>query len=258
MAQTAIATKSKPVWVDLATSDAAGSRRFYEGLFGWNVEVNPDPQYGGYGLAKQGGKDVAGIGPAQTPGQPTAWSFYVGTDDLADLSRRVENAGGKVIAPAFDVGDQGQMAVFQDPTGAFISGWKSTQMGGFQTDGANAFGWAELNARGVGNAIPFYEQIFGWTTRTSPVPGGPDYNEFQVDGESVAGATELSPEAPAGMPSYWLVYFNVDDVDGAFKKAIGLGATELVGPQDFPGGRFAIVSDPQGGIFGLMKTAPQN
>jgi predicted enzyme related to lactoylglutathione lyase len=28
----------------------------------------------------------------------------------------------------------------------------------------------------------------------------------------------------------------------------------MVGPQDFPGGRFAIMSDPQGASFGLLKT----
>ena len=31
----------------------------------------------------------------------------------------------------------------------------------------------------------------------------------------------------------------------------------LLPPQDFPGGRFAIVSDPQGASFGLLKTTPR-
>jgi predicted enzyme related to lactoylglutathione lyase len=55
------------------------------------------------------------------------------------------------------------------------------------------------------------------------------------------------------VPSYWTVYFTVDDVDRAFKQATDLGATEMLAPQDFPGGRFAIVSDPQGAVFGLLK-----
>ena len=62
------------------------------------------------------------------------------------------------------------MAVFQDPTGAFISAWQATRMGGFQTEGANAFGWAELNARGVEAALPFYETVFGWTPKTTGAP----------------------------------------------------------------------------------------
>jgi predicted enzyme related to lactoylglutathione lyase len=255
MAQ-AIATAIKPVWIDLATKDSKQSQDFYGKLFGWNVEVNPDPQYGGYGLAKQGGKDVAGIGPTQSADQPSAWSFYVGSDDLAELSRRVEAAGGKVVSPAFDVGDQGRMAVFQDPAGAYISAWESTRMTGFQTQGANAFGWAELNARGIENDIPFYERAFGWKARRSPMPGGgPDYAEFEVNGETVAGGTELNPQVPASTPSHWLVYFNVDDVKGANDKALALGARQMVPPQAYPGGEFAILSDPQGAAFGLYKSS---
>jgi predicted enzyme related to lactoylglutathione lyase len=44
-------------------------------------------------------------------------------------------------------------------------------------------------------------------------------------------------------------------VDDAYRRALDLGAADVVGPQDFPGGRFAIVSDPQGASFGLLKVA---
>jgi hypothetical protein len=47
----------------------------------------------------------------------------------------------------------------------------------------------------------------------------------------------------------------VEDVDAGFRKAIDLGAKELLPPQEFPGGRFAIVSDPEGASFGLLKMA---
>ena len=254
MAQTMTATTTKPVWIDLATKDAEASRKFYQDLFGWKVEVNPDPQYGGYGLAKQGGKDVAGIGPTQSPEQPSAWSLYVGTDDLTDLSRQVEAAGGKVVAPAFDVGDQGRMAVFQDPAGAFISAWQSTRMGGFQTQGSNTFGWAELNARNRDSALPFYERVFGWTAKRSPMPSGPEYVEFQAAGARGAGAREHTPLVPPATPSHWLVYFNVDDVRSTFDKAIKLGARQVMAPQEYPGGHFAILTDPQGATFGLFKS----
>ena len=58
---------------------------------------------------------------------------------------------------------------------------------------------------------------------------------------------------PAEVPDYWMVYFNVDDVDQAFKKAIDGGGREMLAPADFPSGRFGIVSDPQGAMFGLLK-----
>ena len=72
MTQMAVATSHKPIWIDLATQDAEASRKFYAELFGWQIDVNPDPQYGGYGRALLGGQDIAGIGPAQSSDQPTA------------------------------------------------------------------------------------------------------------------------------------------------------------------------------------------
>ena len=255
MANVATATLNKPVWIDLAAKDAAKERDFYARLFGWDIEVNPDAQYGGYGIARIDGDDVAGIGPAMSPDQPTAWSLYIGSDDLDGLSKRITDAGGTVVMAAFDVGDQGKMAVFQDPVGAFISAWQASQMGGFQTHGPNSFGWAEINARGVEGVVPFYERVFGWTPKSSGSPDAP-YTEFQVDGTSIAGAAELSPAFPSSVPSHWLVYFTVDDVDSAHKKAIEAGARELVAPLDFPGGRMSIVADPEGAAFGLLTVAP--
>ncbi len=246
----------RPVWVDLSSPDAAGSRAFYERLFGWEIEVSPDPQYGGYARARLAGRDVAGIGPAMSPEAPTAWSLYIGTDDADALAARVKAAGGNVIAPPFEVGDQGRMAVFQDPRGAFISAWQAGTMGGFEASAANAFAWAELNARGIEQAVDFYEQVFGWTHTTRvPAEGAPPYTEFQAGDESIGGGMEMSPMVPSDVPSYWMVYFGVADVDAAYATALEAGAHEMLPPRQFPGGRFAIVSDPQGAVFGLLRMA---
>jgi predicted enzyme related to lactoylglutathione lyase len=251
MADSTIPVVNKPVWIDLASSDPAASRAFYARVFGWTVEVNPDPQYGGYALAKIDGRDVAGIGPAQAPGAPTAWSIYVGTTDTDALAEKVRAAGGSVVMPPFDIGDQGRTAVFQDPSGAFICGWQASAMGGFGSDGSNTFAWAELSARGIDRAIPFYAAVFGWDATEREMPGGPPYVMFQLGGEDVAGGMEMSPMVPAEVPSFWMVYFGVDDVDASFKTALEAGAREMMPPTAFPGGRFAILGDPQGGVFGL-------
>jgi predicted enzyme related to lactoylglutathione lyase len=251
-ARTALA--NKPVWVDLSSSDPAASREFYSKLFGWSIEVSPDPQYGGYAIAQVDGKDVAGIGPQQSPDAPTAWSLYIGTPDAEDLAARVTTGGGTVVAPPFDVGDQGRMAVFQDPSGAFFGAWQPAAMGGFHSDVPNTFAWAELNARGIDAALPFYEQVFGWAAKANDMGEGvPPYIEFQLDGHRVAGGMEMNPMVPAQVPSYWNVYFGVDDVDRSFQQALDAGGREMLAPRDFPGGRFAILGDPQGAVFGIMK-----
>lgn len=244
-----------PVWIDLSSTDAAKSRDYYAKLFGWRVELAPDPDAGGYALAKLEGKDVAGIGPAQAPGGPSAWMVYIGTKDADETARKVEAAGGKVIAPPFDVLKSGRMAVFQDPVGAFISVWQPHEMKGAEVMYApNSFGWAELNARGVGNAMPFYNKVFGWGEKeTTSGEGATPYTEFKLGDDSVAGAMEMPAMVPAEVPSHWMVYFMVDDVDKSFQKAIDNGGREVTKPLDFSDGRFAIIQDPQGAAFGLLK-----
>jgi hypothetical protein len=255
MADTKTFVANAPVWVDLSSTDAAKARDYYAKLFGWKVEVAPDPDAGGYALAKLNGKDVAGIGPAQTPDGPSAWMVYIGTKDADATARKVEAAGGKVIAPPFDVLKSGRMAVFQDPAGAFISAWQPHEMQGAQVmNEPNSFAWAELSARGIDKAKAFYTEVYGWGEKVSPMgEGQPPYTEFLLDGESIAGGMEMNSMVPAQVPSYWTVYFAADDVDKAFKKAVDAGGQEMLAPQDFPGGRFAILSDPQGAVFGLLK-----
>ena len=60
-----------------------------------------------------------------------------------------------MVAPPFDVGDQGRMAVFQDPTGAFISAWQPGAMSDFLSGAFYFIGWAALSSSGVDNAMLF-------------------------------------------------------------------------------------------------------
>ena len=247
-----------PAWVDLSSTDPKASRDYYSKLFGWKVEVEPDPKAGGYALAKQDGKDVAGIGGTQNPNGPSAWMVYIGTKDADALAKKVEAAGGKVIAPPFAVLKSGRMAVFQDPSGAFISAWEPNEMHGMEViRKPNTYGWAELNARGIEKAKQFYNKVFGWGEKMSPMGEGQgDYTEIKLGDESIAGGMEMNPMVPKEVPSYWMVYFGAIDVDKTHKKAVDLGGQEMLPPADFPGGRFSILTDPQGAAFGILSTDP--
>ena len=235
------------VWIDLATSDPAGAEQFYKGLFGWERDVNTDPQYGGYGFFKSGGKIAAGVGPLQSEGQPVVWSVYIGTEDAEATASKVEAAGGKVVAPAFAVGEIGKMAVLQDPSGAFISVWQSEQMPGVEVrEDPGSLSWTELQAKGLEATKSFYKDVFGWGEKVSDMGNGMSYTEWQLNDHSVAGAMEgMAPM------SFWLVYITVGNVDEAVAKAKELGGSVITEAQEFPGGRFAIITDPQGAPLGI-------
>ncbi|HEX7165990.1 MAG TPA: VOC family protein [Acidimicrobiales bacterium] len=240
-----------PSWVDIGT-DVEGAKAFYAALFGWDAqEAGPPEQSGGYGFFLKGGKMVAGFGPQQNPGPPF-WSTYVSVDDAELIAKNVEAAGGTIVVAPMDVMGQGHMAVFQDPTGAFISIWQPGEHRGAQlVNEPGAFCWNELNTRDTAAAKGFYESVFGWTGVTHE--GEMAYTEFQIGGTSIAGMMNMPPPVPAEVPAHWLVYFAVEDVDAALAKVGELGGTALTGVMTIPSGsRFAVVADPQGAAFGII------
>lgn len=61
-------------------------------------------------------------------------------------------------------------------------------------------------------------------------------------------------QAPAEVPSYWLPYFAVEDCDGSTARAQSLGAAVFAPPFDVPNvGRMAVLADPQGAPFAIIK-----
>lgn len=242
-----------PSWVDIGT-DVEAAKGFYGQLLGWTAqEAGPPEETGGYGFFMKGDKMVAGYGPQQNPGPP-AWSVYVATADADETAAKVEKAGGTVVAPPMDVMGAGRMAVFQDPTGAFFSTWQAGDHRGAQLwSEPGAVSWVELNTRDAARAKEFYPAVFGWTEETHA--GEMTYTEFHLGEPAIGGMMELPASVPAQVPPHWLAYFGVDDVDASTAKAKELGANVMVEPMDIPGGggRFAVILDPQGAAFGLLR-----
>jgi uncharacterized protein len=240
-----------PNWVDVQTSDQAGAKRFYTALFGWDYDEQPIDENAVYAMATIRGKHVAAIAPLPPQqGIPPHWNTYVAAADVDATVGRVNGAGGTVVMPPMDVMDAGRMAVIQDPTGAMICVWQAKNNIGAQVvNEAGAFTWSELSTSDVGKAAAFYGKVFGW----APQPFEEmEYTVFQNGDRAIGGA--MKSPAP-GMPSYWLVYFDVDDTDATAKTARDNGATIMVEPTDIPEvGRFAVITDPQGATFGVIKS----
>src|SRR5581483_4618962 len=111
-----------------STDNPEASRDFYSQLFGWEINVTPDPQYGGYAMARIHGKDAAGIAPKMNPEAPNAWMLYIGTSNIEQVTNAVKSSGGSVVMEPMQVGDQGKMGIYQDNVGAYIGAWQPDQM----------------------------------------------------------------------------------------------------------------------------------
>ena len=244
-----------PSWVDHSSADPGKAGAFYSELFGWDVQAGP-PEAGGYAMATKNGRQVAGIGPAQGPG-PTAWATYINVDSVDDIAARVEAAGGRVLMPPMDVMDAGRLGMFADPSGAVFGAWQpGAHKGAGLVNEESTFGWNELITDDVEGAKSFYKAVFGWEPATQEQGGGPGYTEFKVGGRSIAGMMGRPPGMPAGAPPFWGVYFIVPDTDAAAAKIKELGGALMMGPQDIPIGRIAVVADPLGAVFNIIAMSP--
>lgn len=243
-----------PSWVDIGT-DVDAAVPFYTALFDWTAE-SAGPDAGGYGFFAKDGRRVAGFGPQQNPGPPV-WTSYVSVAELEAACAAVTGAGGTVLVPPMDVMTAGRMAVCIDAQGGVFSLWEPGETAGAEVvNEPGAYCWNELNSRDVDGSKAFYGAVFGWTAQTHEIgPPLGSYTEFALDGETIAGMLPMPPMVPAEVPTYWLVYFAVDDCDDAAARAQALGATQLVPPMDVDAGRFSVLNDPQGAVFAIIRLA---
>ena len=238
-------------WVDLMTSDPEKARAFYTSVFGWQFEVG-GPETGGYAMAKLDGRNVGGIG-GYPPGQqmPPAWSVYFASDDLDATIAKAKQLGANVMMGPMDIMDQGRLAFFIDPTGAAFGVWQAMKHTGAQTiDEPGAMCWREVNTRDAKGAIDFYAKLLGLEPKK--LEGGMEYWTLHKGPTTVGGVMAMTKEWE-GVPPHWMNYFAVKDTEAACKAIEAAGGKVSVPSFDTPYGRIAVVNDPQGAVFSVIK-----
>jgi uncharacterized protein len=121
-------------------------------------------------------------------------------------------------------------------------------------DSDGRFVWYDLMTTDKNAAKKFYPSITGWGTQ----PFGNDgaYEMWTTGGNPIGGVMNINEEQKKrGVPPHWLDYVSVSSVDDTTAKAQKLGAAALVPPTDIPDvGRFAVIKDPQGAVFGIYSS----
>jgi predicted enzyme related to lactoylglutathione lyase len=244
-------------WVDLSTTDAASAKRFYGELFGWSHEDLPAGEHGVYTMLRRGGRDVAALSelsPEQRElSAPPHWLCYVAVDDADASAARVKALGGQVVAGPFDVPGAGRMALVADPGGAQFALWQAREHAGAGLAGEpGSMCWHELAARDEPRSRAFYGELFGWSPRATGA-GASAYTEWQRRGRAVGGMIAMTAEWGDVAP-HWMAYSAVDDADALAARAAALGGKIRVPPTDISEvGRFAVIDDPQGATFSILR-----
>jgi len=237
------------VWHEQVSGDPKQAESFYTQLFGWGTEVFAPGEID-YAMISSGGSTHGGFSTAMEGAPPPHWLSHIRVEDLDATIGKATKAGGKLAAGPFDMENVGRMGIISDPQGAYVGVYQPTGEG---SDAQGVFVWDELGTTDADGAQRFYEQVFGWTTKDMGEDFG-GYRIFELGGAQIGG---LMANPKPEIPAMWTPYVGVDDTDAACKQATDLGAAVLVEPMDVPTvGRFAILKDPQGAVFGIIKGEP--
>jgi len=247
-------------WIDLATTDYQEATKFYTALFGWTAEEIPiESDDTVYVMLTYNGLSVAALYPQdeqqKAQNLPPFWVSYVTVDNVDTTAKAVTELGGQIIAPPFDVLDSGRMALLQDPTGAMLALWQPKKSIGAQlVNMPNTLVWNELMTHDTNAATKFYSNLFNWKANVNDMPNGTQYTAFiNTINDRYVGGMMAMPDHLTDVPSSWGIYFMVEDCDATVKRVEELGGKTVLPARDIPGmGRFAVVQDPQGGIFSVM------
>ena len=249
-------------WLELATTDQNAAKAFYSSLFGWAVNdspMGPDEVYTIFQVDGKASAAAYSLRPEQRQrGVPAHWMLYIAVENADETVRRTGAAGGKVLAPAFDVMTYGRMAVLQDPTGAGFSIWQAGSNTGTTIAGVDGtLCWADLATSDPERATRFYTEVFGWKI----APGENDHSGYLhiQNGETFIGGIPPAEHRDSRVPPHWLLYFLTSDCDRVAARATDLGGQLRMGPMTIENvGRMAIVTDPQGATFAIFQSKQPN
>jgi predicted enzyme related to lactoylglutathione lyase len=212
-------TPGTPCWVSLMARGLDATEQFYGALFGWEFRPGPRP-LGPYVRAVLDGHPVAGIGVLPADRRlPVAWTPYFASD----------------------------------PSGAVFGIWQAADGAAAGVTGRPGTpAWNELTTFETTNVAKFYETVFGYD-EDAVVSADLDYVTLRLDGRPVTGVHGLGNALPRDRGPYWTTYFTVADTDDAVDQVLHLGGQVLAGPRDTEHGRVAMVADPEGARFALVR-----
>ena len=108
--------------IELNTGDLGKAKAFYKKMFDWKLKDMPMGPGMTYTIL-DAGKAPGGGMQVKMPEAPTQWLPYVEVADVKKAIAKAAKAGAQIVVPFMDIGGNGSLGVFVDPTGAALGVW---------------------------------------------------------------------------------------------------------------------------------------
>ena len=109
-------------WADLSTPDVDTAKKFYSGLFGWEIAAGEgDPS--GYQHIQNGSEFIGGVPPAahRNPQTPPHWLIYFLIAECDASAAKAKQLGAEFLLPPQTIPHVGRMAIAKDPQGVIFA-----------------------------------------------------------------------------------------------------------------------------------------
>lgn len=249
------------MWNEGWTRDLKASQSFYSKVLDWDYDAMDMGEHGTYYIIKCGERMVGGMGEIKGEhwgDAPSHWAFYIDVESVDDARKRVNELGGKVESETFEIPDVGRFCQISAPDGSRVflmtPAHRATET---PRPEPGEFIWIELMSRDFDRARDFYTKLLGWKTEAMPAPSGGEYTIFNTGNGSAGGGMQLREGTPDDVPSIWVGYIHVADIDKTIQTAEKEGAMVVMPPMEVPDvGRIAHVADPAGALIAFIQPAP--
>ncbi|MGD1941455.1 MAG: VOC family protein [Leptolyngbyaceae cyanobacterium] len=241
------------VWHDLLTPDVTAAMHFYAELLGWQYQIEHSTDFvwhsgaADYPLILAHGAAHGGF-VEMRQNSLSGWIAYIQVAAVDAITVKAKELGASVERTPFDIPGVGRSAVIRDLQGAVICPTVPTYS--FPTP-SGTFLRDELNTADVEIAKAFYRALFSESAQDAD---GQPLGQFTLfdptDNHAAVGIVRRSLATVNA--AIWLPYLAINDLNAAVDRAQTLGANVILNAVGQPGAApFAILTDPQGAVFGL-------
>lgn len=244
----------KFVWFDLFTNDLQTASHFYEELFGWSFHPAESKRKIVDTITREGVPiaNAIQINRNKNKVRKSRWLSYVSVEDVDRSAKLVEQLNGTIFRGPKELPNRGRVAVVKDPQGAVFA--MVTVLGGDPPDKGmmeNFWMGSELWTSHMDSALNFYHLLVGYEQQWVDVKSDSKYCLLIKDGRPRAGMVKIPGN---DVKPNWVPYIAVEDVMAIADKAKRLGGILLIEPdKKVKEGMVAIISDPNGAVFGVQQ-----
>jgi predicted enzyme related to lactoylglutathione lyase len=113
--------------------------------------------------------------------------------------------------------------------------------------------WRDLTVPDADRVRDFYADVVGWRAEPVDMGGYSDFNMLAPGSAEPTAGICFRRGGNADLPSQWLIYITVADLDRSLERCAALGGTLIAGPKQMGKSRYCVIADPSGAVCALFQ-----